>query len=573
LALIQQDQKEASLLFEQIEVRRRGKKLSERCVEDIKRSLVLSRTLQTAVHDRITENLERIKKFKEAEKTLRLDESSVETEERPTATEFLTLFDFYQQEISRYTSIVESDRGEAQSATTRTRNLEQQLLEARSRLTQESKSLGFLEACRRQILSTISEKQALISHGRLLPDEILVAIFQNEINRAINNLRKKPQISRTFMVLRLSWVCRRWRNLIYYTPSLWECVPLATPLSVTSYSSKLAATSHYLSRCESTRSLIIQWPDKGPWTIATSDRYDIWAQPLGVETCTDPLSHCLTNAPEDIKVALRNARSLELVGRDQNTKVDCQIAANCYIIRQLYPVFNSKIATGVTELRLHTEEMTNSRLCSILAPLTGLYVLELDIPNGCSRDPTSLSAPIILPKLHTLVASIKVHIQVLGIVFSAPGLCQLSVKGEGGEPQSLSNWKACIDRKALNDSITHLTLSRSSSEEQTRVHLLPKFAGWTGVEHLVLQGAHHTPIVKVMAADQTRFSKLTELTLLKTDIPGEILEKLVMSRTNQENATENGTKRLQKLTLNGCKRINRRLCEGLMTMVDKLIVC
>jgi hypothetical protein len=575
LALIKQDQDDASLLSQQIELRRKGKDLSEKCVEDIKRSLTLSTILQAAVQERIEENLERIKKFTDAEKTLNADASSEKTEERFTAMNFSTIFSLYKREIERYRTLVESDMVEAKDATSRTRSLEQQLLEARSRLAQESKTLGFLESCRGQISSAISEKRALISHGRLLPDETLVAIFQYALADFIDTARKDPKSTRTFIPFQLSWVCQRWRKIIQRTPSLWRYIPIATPAPISNYSSKIAVTSHYLSRCGNMQSLIIHWPRNGPWDVGMSERHDNWGRRLPAQSlsCTDPLAYCMTNAPENVKTSLRSVSSLELIGRDKGTKVDCQIPAKYYIIRELYPAFNSTtVATTVTEMRLHIQNTTVSTLSSILSPLNNLSLLELDIPGGCSNDLTSPVTPITLPNLQRLSASTKMITQVLGIVIIAPGLCQLSVDGEGGDSQSLEDWESCSNRAALKENIAHLTFSKLSSDEKTRTDLLPRFAGWARVEHLILQGAHHTPIVEVLTADGCNFPNLVELSLVETDISGDILRKLVISRNSQDHSKENGTKRMKNLTLSGCKGIEQSVCESLNAIVDRMVV-
>jgi hypothetical protein len=179
---------------------------------------------------------------------------------------------------------------------------------------------------------------------------------------------------------------------------------------------------------------------------------------------------------------------------------------------------------------------------------------------------------MILPKLRKLIASTKLIIQVLGIVFDVPSLCQLSVEGEGGEPQSLDSWELCTGRAVMKEKINHLTLSGSSSEEQTRTHFWPKFTDWTRIEHLVLQGDHYTPVVEAMTVDRGKIPNLMDLSLVETNIPGEVLEKLIASRNNQDNSGENGARRIQKLTLDGCKGIDRNTCEVVTTMVDKMIV-
>jgi hypothetical protein len=572
LDAIRQDEEDALILSRQIEARRKRRNLMAKCVEDIEGTLVISTKLQVAAQGRIEENLERISEFTKTEKTLKINISPAEAEERSTAMNFCNIFALYRQEIERYRALVEADMVEAKEATSRTHDLEQQLLEAKSRLTQENKGLGFLEVCREQIMLAISEKRGLISPGRFLPEETLIAIFQHIITDTIDLTRKDPKCSRNFVALKLSSVCQRWRKILQHTPSVWTYIPIAIPSPIASYSRRLAATYHYLFRCENLRTLTLHWPRNGPWSVGEVERRDIFNRFSPVEhvLCTDPLAYYIAHAPE----GLHDLKYLELIGRDKNVKVDCQIPAKSLVIWELHPTFNSiTIAAGVTEMRLHIRDTTALILSSILSSLTNLSFLELDIPGGCSNNSTTSIAPITLRNLRKLIASTKIIIQVLGIVVIAPGLCQISVDGEGAEPQSPENWNSCTDRTMLKENTTHLTLSGLDSEEQLRTHLLPKFANWVGVEHLVLEGAHHTPIIEAMTADRSQFPKLAELSLVETDIPGEILEKLVTSRINQESAMENGTKRLRKLTLNGCKGINRALCEGLTTTVDKLIVC
>jgi hypothetical protein len=576
LALIQQDQEDASVLFRQIEFRKGGKERSERDVDVINNSLLLSTTLQATVKERIEENLRRIEKLEATEMNLKGNTSPTKTEDRSTETNFRTILGYYRGEIGKYRVMVQSDMEEVEQEASRTYSLEQQLLEARSRLDQESKTIGLLEGCHQRILSAISGKEALLSHGRLLPDEILVAIFQYLLADILASVRKNSKSSRKFAVLKLTWICRRWRNIIYHNPSLRKYIPIPTPRPSTSYSPKLAAMSDYLPKCENMRTLIIHWPRNGPWQVGAAERYDprtrtyVTAEPT---SCADPLEYCMNHAPNDVKATFGSAETLELIGRDQNTKVACDIAANCYIIRNLRPVFNStEISTRITEVRLHVQDATLARLYSILKHLANLSLLELEIPGGCSGDSTSIVRPAVLSKLKRFLASAKVITQVLWAVIITPALCQLSVEGEGGGPLSLDDWRSCARRAALSENITHLTLSDLSSEGQARTDLLPKFLNWTRVEHLVLRGAHHAPIVDTMATDPVQFPKLMKISLIDTDIPGEILWKFVTSRNNQDHSNGDSTTRVQKLTMDGCKGTNQTLCENLTAIVEEIVV-
>ncbi|PVF93345.1 hypothetical protein CPB86DRAFT_877236 [Serendipita vermifera] len=577
LALIKQDQDDASILSQQIEIRRKGKELSEKCVEDIKKSLILSKILQSAVQERIEENLERINNFTEVEKTVIVDTTPEDAEERFTAMNFRTIFGLYKREVERYQTLVESDMIEAKDATSRTHNLEQQLLEARSRLAQESKTFGLLEGCYRQILSSISEKRALISCSRLLADETLISIFQLLLADVIATARENPEIPHSFVALKLSQICQRWRKIVHHTPSLWRYIPIATPRPTGSYSSKVAATSHYLSKYANTQPLIIHWPRNGPWEVGPIVHQNQWGRPYNTTTervyCKDPLAYCMTHAPENTKEILRTAASVEFIGRNGKSTVECQIPAQRYTIRELQPTFNSApIAAGVTELRLHIRDMAPSTLNSILAPLVNLSLLELDIPGGCAIEPSSPTRKVTLSKLQHLIISTGIALQVLDVLLNAPSLSQLWVDQSGGDSQSLDNWKLYIDRAGLDKSITRLTLSGSPSEEITKTHILPKFSDWAGVEHLVLRGPHHTPILEALAADRSNLSNLVELSLIETDIPGDILRKFFISRNNQGSSEENGAKRIQRLTLDRCKGIEQGICESVAVNLEKLTV-
>ncbi|KAF7369861.1 hypothetical protein MSAN_00615100 [Mycena sanguinolenta] len=125
-----------------------------------------------------------------------------------------------------------------------------------------------LTAQRDQVKDYIEPHQALISHARRIPQDIVEEVFWNCLPTGHNAIMSAVEAP-----LLLGRICSAWRSIALSMPKLWTSLHIATAF-VTSSEGKHAAMVAWLER-SAPRPLTLSVMGQGMWQHADSDTLDI----------------------------------------------------------------------------------------------------------------------------------------------------------------------------------------------------------------------------------------------------------------------------------------------------------
>ncbi|KAG9051049.1 hypothetical protein FS842_011257, partial [Serendipita sp. 407] len=216
--LISDDMREIEDLNSWIEKRQDNINLSQKAVKDLESTIEGLKAIQSFRNAKLqmyTDTRQKLVSAVELPITspdhphLRLDVPNLQEIKSSYQVELDQCQDMVQETIKRL------EQGEVWSAT-----LCQRLIEKRSILDEEIRSMEVLKKSVANLQGVIHRRHQLISVRRRLPDDTLLVIFQMYIWGEMEEIKAHSSEPQSHAVFLLSSICSRWRTLISATSSL-----------------------------------------------------------------------------------------------------------------------------------------------------------------------------------------------------------------------------------------------------------------------------------------------------------------------------------------------------------------
>ncbi|KAG8813204.1 hypothetical protein FRC17_001638, partial [Serendipita sp. 399] len=402
--------------------------------------------------------------------------------------------------------------------------LEAEVEGRRSILAYINESIRSLVDRRKQLLLQINRKKDLIGPRRRLPAELWALVFQEYIEEAetayANNQREGKVV---FPTLKLSHVCRFWRETVHNQPVLWKYIAL--PRAVEVSRSQWDRVNYYRYHLGSTLPLAYVTPDSRGELGSRLRVSDLLARFAAFQVLELRVSRRNSEA-EDLLASLRvPVEELRLVGtvKSGNPGTSCPLKVvalknvmGLYCVHVQPSIRNSvphdpTMAITLVDFTQSYIDVRSVILFLEALPTVTTVVISLLSPYNIDSD--GLRSAFTLPNLSAIV----VPLAVIDILFARevhlPSLSSVSlVECEDLFGQSrLSRWKEFLMVRDRRHLITDLTISGlpvvdlGSSTDQLLLEELPSLS------RLSLRGRAVIAGLRTLSEHKHLFGKLCEM--------------------------------------------------------------
>ncbi|KAG8820674.1 hypothetical protein FRC19_008674 [Serendipita sp. 401] len=585
--LISDDMREMEVLNSWVEKRQNNINLSQKAVEDLKSTI---------------EGLKAIQSFREAKLELYTGsrQKLVAEVKLPTTvpTSLHLRLDIpnlqeinstHQIELDRCQDTLRETKKELEDGERWLAQLHQRLVERRSILEADIRSIKALKKCAANLRGVIHRWQQLISAGRRLPDDTLLLIFQIYIQDEVEEMRYNATEQQSHAVFMLSTISKRWRALVSTSPSLWAYIPLPRPTQQPLYTINSRHLDSYLKSVHTGSHIIFDCPRNGPWSwqvktkeVSSSSARRVQQQTFKAETyvVSDPVLYFVENYSYQEKIQLSPVASIEIwsdYNREPQKTVACYWPAKRYSLQFRLPKFNETTAPIVEQLSLYLPPGGVSDLRSTLEPLINLKDLDItvedhDIRTYEEEGVTTFS----LPGLTHLSGGLDIITFLLQSV-EIPNLQCIGVYGDpNGDDAPSEAWKSLSDSLNLRDRIFSVKFSESPSQIYTANRLIPILRELMSVETLELGGEFMLPFITHLKRNRKTGPKIQSLIFRRVDIDEATLQSLLESRSRPIEGDDDQDLppplSIRSITFDYCTGITRRFCEELQESIDHVSV-
>lgn len=387
-------------------------------------------------------------------------------------------------------------------------------------------SLATLIAQRDGITSQIQRMKDLIGAYRRTPNELWLQIFEERMNEdECNYMGGTREKIPPFTVLKLTWVCRKWRVLIMSRPSLWRYIPIPNSRRIP------------FKECERIKHCL-EHLKLYPPTVYMVRWYN------DTREGKFPLSSVLKQIPFfkllDLYVSVHDAHTENLIKEVQpraehlvlfsdltDDGVDAYLApVGIQNVQNISCIDIQPKIDGETEplnirsLHITQSYVDNDYLVAFLQDTSvSTVTIKTRFPFDVSEYPTLTD--VTLSNLTTLAANLTILATVFNDHVFLPNLLTLTVIQQATIPhaQTRMYWTSFLTTHQRKDTISTLGISGSSSIEQ--LEATETYQGFiyqvTKLEHLVLEGGAAVLGLEAMVAAKHIPANLSKLTIFKSN--------------------------------------------------------
>jgi hypothetical protein len=258
---IVKDRKEALYLSTQIDIQNESNFVKQEDLRQVEKNLDAVSTLYNGLQARINENKKLLSPVSDNQRDLSAFSATDDKDfdEKENSKDLRGISGLHETEIDYTRARLEDDIQKIKEVAYKKQQLVARKDQLQSQLAQESNILASLELRHKDLITAISENQAIAAHINALPDTLLADIFEQVLEESIQRARTRLGCPHKNITLTLSHVCGRWRSLVKVIPSLWIYIPLYEPEG---YKIKkwVDTIDYHLSHVHYPQKLIFRWP-------------------------------------------------------------------------------------------------------------------------------------------------------------------------------------------------------------------------------------------------------------------------------------------------------------------------
>ncbi|KAG8833426.1 hypothetical protein FRC17_010688 [Serendipita sp. 399] len=587
--IISDDIEMLSDLDTRIEKRRAAAERSQKTVDNINATLMCINAVQSARRRRLEMDIMTQQELNSAAALPALSTVTQQVDYDIPKLDEITAY--YFEELEKWKLRVQEGVNEVDRCNKWNSELRQRLLECRSRLLEETRSLEAVRRCATELRSEISRRKKAISAGRRLPSDILEHIFCIYIQRAVDEIRKNTSRPQRDSVMVLSAVCRGWRRHVAAIPYLWSYIPLPTPSQLVQYQKNAPQLAQYIKNAR--KSITLDYPKGGPWvwdaTVTKTAPSPSRRYPSATTTqkstkrtsVRDGLKYFADNILSPNKLEFMGVSSFEVLFENAGTALqtaECLWPAESYCLRNGFLRFSSLCAAMVRNVTISLPFCNISDLLAVLRSLTNLQTLELTVKAGFNTEEDVITLagfendPFKLPYLSRFTSNPNLLYSTLDSYITAPCLERMGVLGAVDD--TTNDWSSLAFRLSLQDRIIFVTFSGATSLQYTKKQFIPLVRELSSVQTVELEGPHLSPLIEYLNTNLQMGQKIQNIICHGTDISEDTLRSLVLNRRTVGDAPSqpNAPLKILAVTLDSCTGVSQSFCEELEGLVDQLIV-
>ncbi|PVF93180.1 hypothetical protein CPB86DRAFT_790416 [Serendipita vermifera] len=453
------------------------------------------------------------------ERTTDTDRSTIPTYHRVNSIA-TDLEDEHNSYLQKTQSAIEKARQELQSA-------QEEVDSIGSLLHSTTHSLNYRLELRSHVYENICQMRDLIGPRRRMPNELWSKIFWERVTKDEEKYEITwRQEAAPYTTLKLTWVCRLWRQIVTNEPSLWRYIAIPQDPNVSN--THVEKFNHFRKHLKEHLPSIYMLPGRkctGSGTTALKDLLSGFPSIKLLELQMTPKSSSLLALLTESEFHIEKlifVNSPYGSTTATGTYLSCRAMKNvknlvCYSTR---PRIAMEDLQGerpqLHSLYLRSSALDNKELIMFLEG-SGVERLEFILKEGWTQDMNdAVDQDVALTRLRRVVAPLEVVASIFNSHVFLPNIQALSVthlsklRGE----EALEKWITFItahDRKDLVTSLTLTGLPRTDSPVEAANMFKNFLQQVPNISHLTLNGENVVPSLKGMTEAKSVPTALAEL--------------------------------------------------------------
>ncbi|KAG8835123.1 hypothetical protein FRC18_001024 [Serendipita sp. 400] len=431
--------------------------------------------------------------------------------------------------VESHSQSIQSSQINLQRAAQQVYQLEEEVESRRSILAFIDDSIRSFVDRRKQLSYQIDKKKDLIGPRRRIPAEVWALIFNEYIDEEEAVYENNQREGRAgYPTLRLSHVCRFWRETVQTHPVLWRYIalPRATEVSRNQWE----RINHYRLHLGVSLPIAYIIPDSRGGTGSGLRLSDLLSRFAGFQVLELRVSRRNSEA-EDLLASLNTSiGELRLIGtfKSGNAGTSCPLKVmalkhvkNLQCIYVQPSIRNSVPHDPTMAISVVGFTQSNIDVRSIILFLDALPTVtevSFSLPYPYTIDGDGLRSPIVLPNLSTIIIPLAVIDVLFTREVNLPSLTSVSLFYCDCGYSNLERWKGFLSIMKRRQQITHLTVSGVSAIELSPLIGKIFLEDLPSLSHVTLQGKAAVFGLKALVEQRSLSTRLKEVNVSQSDI-------------------------------------------------------